>query len=233
MVEVLIVLLLMHVAIALHELGHYTVYRKYRAPVLGVYLGGPPWVLRWKRKGTEYRLGLIPLFGAVLVQEDDAKHLTPLDWVRGYLAGPLTSLLAALAGFVLWGILKGSLLYTLKAVVAVLGFPVFLVGDLFRALFGDLSTAGAIPMFQVTGSVIRQGGLEGLALVWGALNAVLFWFNLLPIPPLDGGQAVYRLFAGRKWVEKVYPYALGFGLAVLFALTEIAILKDVARLLGR
>jgi Zn-dependent protease len=108
-----------------------------------------------------------------------------------------------------------------------------LVGDLFRALFGDLSTAGAIPMFQVTGSVIRQGGLEGLALVWGALNAVLFWFNLLPIPPLDGGQAVYRLFAGRKWVERVYPYALGFGLAILFALTEIAILKDVARLLGR
>jgi hypothetical protein len=44
---------------------------------------------------------------------------------------------------------------------------------------------------------------------------------------------VYRLFAGRKWVEKVYPYALGFGLAILFALTEIAILKDVARLLGR
>jgi Zn-dependent protease len=65
------------------------------------------------------------------------------------------------------------------------------------------------------------------------LNAVLFWFNLLPIPPLDGGQAVYRLFAGRKWVEKVYPYVRGFGLAVLFALTEIAILKDVARLLGR
>jgi hypothetical protein len=35
-----------------------------------------------------------------------------------------------------------------------------------------------------------------------------------------------------RWGE-VYPYALGFGLAILFALTEIAILKDVARLLGR
>jgi membrane-associated protease RseP (regulator of RpoE activity) len=233
MVEVLIVLLLMHVAIALHELGHYVVYRKYRVPVLGVYLGGPPWVLRWKRKGTEYRLGLIPLFGAVLVREDDAKHLNPPDWVRVYLAGPLASLLAALVGFVLWGILKGNLFFTLKALAAVLIFPVLLVGDFFRALFGDLSTAGAIPMFQVTGSVIRRGGLEGLALVWGALNAVLFWFNLLPIPPLDGGQAVYRLFAGRRWVEKVYPYAMGFGLAVLFALMEIALLKDVARLLGR
>jgi membrane-associated protease RseP (regulator of RpoE activity) len=122
MVEVLIVLLLMHVAIALHELGHYVVYRKYRVPVLGVYLGGPPWVLQWKRKGTEYRLGLIPLFGAVLVREDDAKHLTPPDWVRVYLAGPLASLLAALAGFVLWGVLKGSLVYTLKAFAAILIF---------------------------------------------------------------------------------------------------------------
>jgi len=233
MVEILLVLLLLHVAIALHELGHYLVYRRYQVPVLGVYLGGPPWVLRWQRQGIEYRLGLIPLFGAVLVQEEDTKHLTPPQWLRVYLVGPLASLLAALAGFVLWGLLKGSLLFTLKAVVAILGFPVFLVGDLLQALFGDLGTAGAIPMFQVTGGVIREGGLAGLALVWGALNAVLFWFNLLPIPPLDGGQAVYRLFAGRKWVEKVYPYTLGFGLAILFALTEIAILKDVARLLGR
>ncbi len=140
-----------------------------------------------------------------MVREDDAKHLTPLDWVRVYLAGPLASLLAALAGFVLWGVLKGSLLYTLKAFAAILIFQVLLVGDLFRALFGDLSTVGAIPMFQVTGSVIRQGGLEGLALVWGALNAVLFWFNLLPIPPLDGGQAVYRFLRGEEVGGKGVP----------------------------
>ncbi len=50
---------------------------------------------------------------------------------------------------------------------------------------------------------------------------------------MDGGQALFLLYRRRRWFDRVYPYVLGTGLALLFALLEIAIVKDLVRLFGR
>jgi Zn-dependent protease len=72
------------------------------------------------------------------------------------------------------------------------------------------------------------------------LNLLLFTFNLLPVPPLDGSSAVTLLMPERTalgymhWVrtggfamiglivawyafDKIFVYVLGFGLKVLFS----------------
>lgn len=230
---VVALVLLAYIAILVHEFGHYLAYRKYGVPVEGFYIGGPPWVVRWKRGKTEYRLGLVPLFGAVATRWEEVDGLPPGKILGLFLAGPLFSLGAAISGFVALGLAKGSTLLTLKLLAATLTFPVILLRDLYHALFLDLPTAGAIPLVQATEGIIGNYGPVSLFALWGALNAVLFWFNLLPFPPLDGGQALFLLYRHRPWFDRVYPYVLGVGLALMFALMEVAVIKDLMRVLGR
>lgn len=229
---ILALLFLGYLAISVHELGHYLAYRRYGVPVEGVYIGGPPWILQWRRGGTEYRVGLLPLVGAVASRWEELDRLPPGRVFGVFLAGPLFSLLAGISGFILLGLLKGKVFVVGKVLLVTLAFPVMLLHNIYRALFFDLPTAGAVPLVQTSGQVLERFGLEGVLILWGVFNIVLFWFNLLPVPPLDGGQAVFLLFRHRKWFDRVYPYVLGFGLAVLFALFELALLKDAVRLLG-
>lgn len=229
---VLVLLLLSFLAILGHEAGHYLTYRRYGLPVLGFYIGGPPWVLRWRRGETEYRLGLLPLFGAVSVRWEDLDKLPSGKVLGVFLAGPAFNLLAGLSGFALLGAMEGKLPELVKVFGVLLALPAMLLQDLFRALLFDLPTVGAVPLVQTTGQVLGTLGLKGVLLMWGVINTVLFWFNLLPFPPLDGGQALFLLFRRRAWFDRVYPYVLAFGLAVLFALFEVTVLKDLARLFG-
>jgi len=229
---VLALLFLGYLAIAVHELGHYLAYRRYGVPVEGVYIGGPPWILRWRRGGTEYRLGLLPLFGAVASKWEEVDRLPPGRVLGLFLSGPLFSFLAGVLGFLALGVMKGNLVAVGKVLLLILVFPFILLQNLYQALFLDLPEMGAVPLVQASGQVLVSHGLEGLLVLWGVFNIVLFWFNLLPVPPLDGGQAVFLLFRHRAWFDRVYPYVLGFGFAVLFALFELALLKDVVRLWG-
>ncbi len=230
LVVIPLVLFLIYLAIAVHELGHYLAWRQEGVPVQGFYVGAPPWIFRFRRGGTEYGLGLIPFFGAVLAREEDTGHLTRRGWLKVYLSGPLFSLLAALLGVVLWLLVTWDLERALKAVGVILKAPVVLVVAIFQLLSGGLPEAGFLPLFQASRDLLNRSGPEGVFLLFTALNTVGFWFNLLPIPPLDGGQALYRLFAGSPWVERLYPYALGFGVVFLLVLLGLALLKDAMRL---
>lgn len=228
-----VTVVLVYLAVLVHELGHYLAYRRYGVPVFGFHVGGPPWLLRWKQGETEYRLGLLPLFGMVLVRWEDVERLPPGRLFAAFMAGPLFTFLAALSGFAGLAFLRGDPALLLKIVKAALFLPVLVLESTYRVLFLDLPDAGAIPLVQATGEVVRLHGPEGILLLWGVFNLVLFWFNLFPVPPLDGGQALFLLFKERRWFDRVYPYLLGFGGALMFALLEVAVLKDLVRLLGR
>ena len=67
------------------------------------------------------------------------------------------------------------------------------------------------------------------------LSIILGFMNVLPIPALDGGHAVfaiYEIFTGRKPSEKFLERAQVIGMVILFGLLIFANLNDVLRFIG-
>lgn len=67
------------------------------------------------------------------------------------------------------------------------------------------------------------------------LSVILGFMNVLPIPALDGGHAVfaiYEIVTGRKPSEKLLEKAQVVGMVILFGLLIFANLNDVLRFIG-
>lgn len=67
------------------------------------------------------------------------------------------------------------------------------------------------------------------------LSIILGFMNVLPIPALDGGHAVfaiYEIVTGRKPSEKFLERAQVVGMVILFGLLIFANMNDVLRLIG-
>lgn len=105
----------------------------------------------------------------------------------------------------------------------------------FKKLFtGEIdvskSLSGPIGMAQQFGGSwdwIRFWTLTGL------LSMVLAFMNLLPIPALDGGHALfltYEMISGRKPSDKFYEVSQRIGMAILLSLMVFAVFNDVVRL---
>ena len=163
-------------------------------------------VARWEGDDTAYRQGRITL--------NPIPHLDPM----GSVVVPL--LLLALPGNFIFGwakpvpvnprnyrdFVKGDIKVSLAGIVANLGLAV-----LFTLLLG---------LFQLIGSSVEAGGgmdiLVQAAFYGLFINLILAFFNLIPIPPLDGSHVVYHLLPPNL---KTRYRAFGrYGIGVLFLL---------------
>ena len=62
---------------------------------------------------------------------------------------------------------------------------------------------------------------------------ILAFMNLLPIPALDGGHAMflsYEIVSGKKPSEKFLEYSTRFGVIILLGLMSFVILNDIYKL---
>ena len=105
-------------------------------------------------------------------------------------------------------------------------------GSLFTSK-GFLQVSGIVGMTAALSSVQAMGGVANLFYFAGLISINLAFFNLLPIPGLDGWQLLVTAFEAifkRKMPQKVQGIVsyIGIGLLLLFALAIM--IKDVVML---
>ncbi len=80
-----------------------------------------------------------------------------------------------------------------------------------------------------------DAGISHFLKFLGLISVSLGVLNLLPIPVLDGGHLLYYLIevvTGREVPERIEALGQRIGLALILALTSLAIFNDLARLAG-
>lgn len=92
--------------------------------------------------------------------------------------------------------------------------------------------AGPIGIVQMVNRAAHSGW-EDLVYLIGLISVAIGFFNILPVPLLDGGHAamyVWEGFSGRKITREVMATANGVGIAFLVSLLVFATYNDVLRL---
>jgi regulator of sigma E protease len=97
--------------------------------------------------------------------------------------------------------------------------------------------SGPVGIASVTGSILEIRDLKekilGLLNLAGLLSISLAFFNILPIPALDGGRLFFILieaFTGKRINQKAEAIAHTIGMMALLALMALITFKDIGKL---
>lgn len=118
------------------------------------------------------------------------------------------------------------------------------IGNLVRISFEKKTTeplskgiSGPVGIASVTGSILEIKNLKekilGLLNLVGLLSISLAFFNILPIPALDGGRLIFiaiEAVTGRKVNQKVESIIHTIGMALLLSLMALITFKDIGKL---
>ena len=234
----LLVLLTIGLALTVHELGHFLAGRAAGIPIERFSVGFGPALLRRRWGATELRLGVLPLGGYVLARSTDpTDHLRrPLSArVAFILGGPFANLVASVLTLSLLASLRGD--FGLRGLlVEPVVFTVRLLGALLavipRLFESGQQVSGVVGAVAAGGQAVGVDPL-GMLRLFVVINLNLLVFNLLPLPPLDGGRLLLDLlqrFFPR--VEKLYVPCVLAGWVFLVGLMVYTNGVDLARLLA-
>ncbi len=98
------------------------------------------------------------------------------------------------------------------------------------SLAGPLSNFGLAVIFAILYRLVRIVGFGGQIFIRGleygaAINILLFCFNLIPIPPLDGSKVLMYFLPDSA--ENIFRKVEPFGFIIIFALFFIGILSFI------
>ncbi len=212
----LVVLGLICLLILLHELGHFLAARWMKIPLSRFSVGLGPKLWAFTRGETEYRVSMIPIGGYVLpaVEDPNDFFLIPIrKRVVFLLGGPLANIVVTVALFIVLNVMKYGLTFTGVFILPILQTLIMLYDfvSVIPSLFERHEELSGVV------GVVSQGG-EYIG--WNARRFVLFSilislnlavFNLLPLPPLDGGRLVLC------FLEKLSPKFLRFHVPLAIA----------------
>lgn len=200
-----IALLSYYLSVFLHELAHFWAARRFGINPDALMVGAPPWLFRGKVFGLPLRIGLIPLGGWTAMEVEEVNRLSPFQVAMVFLAGPLASLLMGLFALLL-------LSYDQVGLERLVGLVDVLIHTDF---IGETNQEESLALMKafLLGLTPAQAFLASFA-VSNLVNALL---NLPPLPPLDGGGALFFWMVRFPWGEKLF-----LGLSVLTMVLTLA-----------
>jgi Zn-dependent protease len=177
------------------------------------------WVALKQGDDTAYMLGRVTL--------DPRAHIDPIGSILFPVVGALTG-----APIIGWAkptptnprkyrnYKRGDILVSMAGVVGNLGLAV-----MFALLhLGTVLLARSIGTMPWMGTAAQLFGIG----VW--LNVMLIFFNLLPVPPLDGSHVLYHLLPGS--LAHAYRQLFPYGMFILYALLFAGALGPLWKLAG-
>jgi regulator of sigma E protease len=222
--------------VLIHEFGHYAAARASGIGVSVFSIGFGPALLRVKARGTEWRLSLVPFGGYVVPDASDETMYFAIHPFRRIVlsaGGPAANFIAAFILIAAFRIGAGDgVTGFIPNAAHVFSSHVQVISDGIASLFsapGSLS--GIVGIVKTGGGIIGSGA--NILLLTAALSLNLGIFNMLPLPPLDGGKIVLSFFEliDRRASRMQIPFAFaGWGLMLI--LTAATLILDIKRMIA-
>lgn len=234
----ILVVFILGLVILFHEFGHFLAAKYVGIPIEIFSVGFGPGIIKFKRRGTEYRVSLIPFGGYVLPDvkdESDFFKIPPGKRIVMTAGGPLASLLLTVFCFSVIKVLSNGISFQ-SAIIS----PILLTFGLtvkFIAIIPSLFKQSE-QLSGIVGIVTQGQQLVGLDFVnsigfAAILSLNLFVLNILPFPVLDGGKIL--IYAAEKihpgFVKLQFPLAIA-GWALIIALMVYVTVLDVGKLMS-
>jgi len=190
--------LLIGLAILIHEFGHLLAAWWTKIPVARFSVGLGPKLWGFRRGETDYWISAIPLGGYVLpaVEDHDEFVKYPIGSRLIFaLGGPVANIALAFVCLGIYNSVQNGLSFDsvliqpLTQISLMIAGMVQAIGGLFT---GGGQVSGVVGIVAVGGQIVSDGFL-GMLRFLTALSISLAVFNMLPIPPLDGGKIVMYL----------------------------------------
>jgi membrane-associated protease RseP (regulator of RpoE activity) len=243
----LIAILAIGLLIALHEAGHLVAARAAKMRVMRYSIGFFHPLFSWVsvRSGTLYQLGILPLGGFVQIKgmnpyekdafEDPESYQNRSVWRRlsVALAGPFTNLLVA---WIVLTVLYSASVDPLTALIGAGQRCFEITAGTFVALAGtvtgtaeNVQALGPVGIIKMAATTLETGPRPFFAL-FAYLSLMLAIFNMLPIPALDGGRALFLLVeavTGRRVNAKVDLVVSTIGFVLLLGVLISMTVKEL------
>ncbi len=234
----IVIIFLLGLLIFIHELGHFSAARIAGVRIARFSVGFGPKLWSKKIGGTEYRVSAIPLGGYVLPEITELSELYLIPWrsrIFYVLGGPMANFLFAAFSLLLMNLFFGEFSF----------YNIF-VAPLVKTWSLSLKIISSIPlmftqtenMSGIVGIVTDGSRYVGLSfarmLQFSTLLSInLAIFNMLPFPPLDGGNLLLYLLEkiDRRLLKLHIPVALT-GWLLLIGFMVYATIMDISRVTG-
>jgi regulator of sigma E protease len=230
-------ILIISIIIFVHELGHLLAARLVSIPVKTFSIGFGPRLTGITRGGVDYRLSLIPLGGYIepVVATEEELYAIPLPRrVIFTLGGVLANIVFAIVMLCSYRLLSQDMSLVsafFRASENALSLMIRITASLPALFTAGSELSGVIGIVQQGGSLIAGDYFQMFNFA-GLLSLNLAVINLLPLPVLDGGKAIFYV------MEKIAPplrkISAGLSMAgwmVIAVLTLWATSSDIARLI--